>query len=112
MCVGDLLRGDPEFESVMKKAGLVDYDKVWGLLKNVLDSHLKAGQKNILLDGFPRSPEQALFFQAEVHFHSRFCVHGADLVGIHRQKSPPLPLPQTDHARTCLEERSDLWKSG
>ena len=70
MCVGDLLRGDPDCESIMKKAGLVDYDKVRGLLKNVLDSHLKAGQNNILLDGFPRSPEQALFFQAEVQFQS------------------------------------------
>ena len=112
MCVGDLLRGDPECESIMKKAGLVNYDKVRVLLRNVLDSHLKAGQKNILLDGFPRSPEQAHFFQAEVHFQSRFCDHEADLVGVHRQKSSALPLPQTHHARTCLEERSDLWKSG
>lgn len=68
MCVGDLLRDDPEFEDIMKKGGLVDYDKVRGLLKHNLDSHLKAGQDNILLDGFPRNPEQALFFQAEVYF--------------------------------------------
>lgn len=72
--VGELLREDAakpslnrnfQIETIMGNASLVPYIYVRNLLEHRLIKYMQNGQTNFLIDGFPRSEEQAQFFDKE-----------------------------------------------
>ena len=72
--VGDLLREealrpsldrDLQIESIMSSASLVPYYYVRNILNLCLIKHIQNGRASFLIDGFPRSKEQAQFFNGE-----------------------------------------------
>ena len=69
--VGDLLREeasrpsvdhDIQIKNIMSNASLVPYDHVRDALDLCLLKHMQNGRSCFLIDGFPRSGEQARFF--------------------------------------------------
>ncbi|KAL9104819.1 MAG: hypothetical protein Q9163_000267 [Psora crenata] len=88
--VGDLLREDDasrkpslndqdvQILNIMRNASLVPFHYVRKVLDLCLTKHMQNGRSNFLIDGFPRSEEQAHFFdggekgweaKAVLHFH-------------------------------------------
>ena len=74
LSVGDLLRNEAEkpldkngvdIKAIMSKAALVPHAHVHKVLQCSLIQHLKDGRSNFLIDGFPRSEQQALFFESK-----------------------------------------------
>lgn len=72
--VGDLLREDAikptpnrdfQIETIMSNASLVPYYYVRNILNLCLINHMQNGRSKFLIDGFPRSKEQAQFFSDE-----------------------------------------------
>ena len=70
--VGDLLREeasrpsldhDIQIKNIMSNASLVPYYHVRDVLDLCLVKHMQNGRSSFLIDGFPRSGEQAQFFQ-------------------------------------------------
>ena len=70
--VGDLLREDAlrpslnhdlQIKTIMSNASLVPYYHVRNVLNLCLIKHMQNGRSNFLIDGFPRSEEQAHFFE-------------------------------------------------
>lgn len=73
--VGDLLRAEAEkpsdgqnvnIKAIMGNASLVPYTCVQNVLQRCLVQHLKNGQFKFLIDGFPRSKQQAEHFECQV----------------------------------------------
>lgn len=71
--VGDLLRkdarrpdADVQIDAVMRNASLVPYSYVRDVLDACLAEHVQQGRTKFLIDGFPRSEEQAEFFDRGV----------------------------------------------
>ncbi|KAL2057377.1 hypothetical protein ABVK25_002430 [Lepraria finkii] len=72
--VGDLLRKEAEksldgqefdIKAIMGHASLVPHTYVHDVLQRCLVQHLKDGRSDFLIDGFPRSKEQAQFFKSK-----------------------------------------------
>ena len=70
--VGELLRKQKDqpdvharIGSAMKNGDLVPYYLICNTLNSCLKEHIKNGQKNFLIDGFPRSQEQNKFFNGK-----------------------------------------------
>ncbi|KAL8794949.1 MAG: hypothetical protein Q9195_002531 [Heterodermia aff. obscurata] len=83
--VGDLLRAEAKkfaeekasIEGAMEAGGLVSNEKVQAVLEKHIAEHLAGGMRHFLLDGFPRSVEQAREFwrrgwrvDGVVHLHA------------------------------------------
>lgn len=68
LSVGDLLRAeaDNKILGAMKTGGLVDNERVQAVLEKHLVEHISQGNTFFLLDGFPRSIEQATTFKNRV----------------------------------------------
>ena len=75
LSVGDLLRAKAEevlatqgidIKACMREGKLVPKEIIQSVLEDELVSNVKAGNTRILLDGFPRSIEQAKLFEAGV----------------------------------------------
>ena len=72
--VGDLLRAEAKKNAeneetilgAMKAAGLAPNELVQAVLEKYLVEHISRGDKYFLLDGFPRSMEQATTFKSRV----------------------------------------------
>lgn len=100
--VGDLLREEAEssspardfhLETVMKTASLVPYHHVRNTLNNCLLKHVQNGRTRFLIDGFPRSKEQAQFFDQEEGLSTaalRELTHV--IAGMECKGSSPIPL--------------------
>ena len=72
--IGDLLRNDAEesldgqkfdIKAIMGHTCLVPHTYVHEVLQRCLVQHLKDGRSNFLIDGFPRSKQQAQFFESQ-----------------------------------------------
>ena len=72
--VGDLLREEAarpsdgqgvDIKDIMSKASLVPHTQVQSVLTRCLNGFLTSGQCNFLIDGFPRSMQQARLFADE-----------------------------------------------
>lgn len=72
--IGDLLRKEAEesldgrnfdIKAIMGHASLVPHTYVHEVLQRCLVQQLKDGRSNFLIDGFPRSKQQAQFFESQ-----------------------------------------------
>ena len=74
--MGDLLRAEAEnppdgqegidIHAIMRNGSLVPHTRVHDVLQRCLIRHLQNGQSKFLIDGFPRSLEQAQYFERHV----------------------------------------------
>lgn len=125
LSVGDLLRNEAnqvfakqgiDIMAYMRDGKLVPKETVQGVLENELVSTVKAGKTRILLDGFPRSMDQAELFEANVSTLNlpkavvRAVNNSTDNnVGFQDQGSLVVSRIQRDFAWPSAQSIQDLW---
>lgn len=129
--VGELLRevalqnssnrdANVQIEAVMRNASLVSYHYVRDALDACLIQHIQHGKINFLVDGFPRSMEQAqffdrgesIFFQLRLFITEEVIEELTVIADLESQVDSSLSLLGRYYARANDEESEDVWKSG
>ena len=84
-CMGDMLRTErdrpdspwaEQIQHQMREGGLVRPELSVELLESYISQAINASNKRIILDGFPRSIEQAVLFEQKVRYHRRLIRRG------------------------------------